>query len=365
MNVNRILHVREEDSVQTLRDFLAVWWGQVGLDAMLVPVQSQDHNIVSPQVISDPAELSRINPFAPVMLANTATMIQDFVRDHPTQHLAVILRPCELRAMIELRKRHRVRYQPVYAGNDLESLVVIGVDCPGTFSQASYAQHVANHREDTEIIHVGLSYGKQDSYIPYEVRDTCQMCDSPGPLGADLIIGTIGMEPQENLLLIARNEEIDTALHLQNVTDGVATESQVEFREIMVGKLVDKRAEKRSALMNQALPEDITSVLALFARCTLCADCLDACPLYDGELSGMLGAGEGRQSGRPLLAELIKVSRWLASCSGCGMCRESCENGIPLTQIVTTLSHRIQGELHYRPGDPNQRLPWMPDRLKN
>jgi CO dehydrogenase/acetyl-CoA synthase alpha subunit len=272
----------------------------------------------------------------------------------------VILRPCELRAMIELRKRHRVCYQQVYGGNDLESLVVIGVDCPGTFSQTAYSQHVLSHQNDSEIIHVGLIYGRRDSYIPYEVRPTCEMCDSPGPLGADLSVGTIGIEPEGNLLMIARNEEVDALLKLQSVTDDIASESQVEFREMMVGKLVDKRAEKRSALMEgQTLPGDFTSALALFARCTLCADCLDACPLYDGELAGMLGAGEGRQNGRSLLSELIRVSRWLASCSGCGMCRESCENDIPVTQIVTTLSHHIQGELHYRPGDPNQRLPWI------
>jgi formate dehydrogenase subunit beta len=319
-----------------------------------------DHSAVAPQVISDPAELANVNPFAPVMLANTATMIQDFVRDNPNRHLAVILRPCELRAMIELRKRHRVYYQSVYGGNDLESLVVIGVDCPGTFSQTQYNQHVTDHQEDTEIIHVRLSYGRQDSYIPYEVRQTCQMCDSPGPLGADLTIGTIGIEPKGDLLMIVRNEEVDATLHFQNVTDGVASEAQVEFREIMVGKLVDKRAEKRAALMDsQALSADnLTSALALFARCTLCADCLDACPLYDGELAGMLGAGDGRQSGHSLLSELIRVSRWLASCSGCGMCRESCENGVPLTQMITVLSHRIQNELHYKPGDPRQPLPW-------
>jgi formate dehydrogenase subunit beta len=251
MNVNRILHVREEDTIKTLQDFLAAWWEQVALDAMLAPVELPDHSAVSPQVILDPGELSNVNPFAPVMLANTATMIQDFVRDHPNQHLAVILRPCELRAMIELRKRHRIWYQQVYGGNEQESLVVIGVDCPGTFSQGAYAQHVLSHQNDAEIIHVGLLYGRQESYIPYEVRPTCQMCDSPGPLGADLTIGTIGIEPDGNLLMIARNEEIDATLKLQNVTDGVASESQVEFREMMVGKLVDQRAEKRAALMDQ------------------------------------------------------------------------------------------------------------------
>ena len=366
MNVNRILHVRDENTLKTLQDFLAAWWGQVGLDAMLAPVELPDHSAVSPQVISDPAELSNVNPFAPVMLANTATIIQDFVRDNPSRHLAVILRPCELRAMIELRKRHRVYYQSVYGGNDQESLIVIGVDCPGTFSQEEYHQHLISSQDDAEMLHVGLSYGKKESYLPHEVRPTCQMCDSPSPLGADLVVGTIGIEPQGDLLLIARNEDVDASLRLEYVTDRLATEPQVVAREVMVGKLVDKRIEKRADLMNQPFPvENFSSALALFARCTLCADCLDACPLYDGELAGMLGAGEARQSGRPLLSELIRVSRWLASCSGCGMCRESCQYGIPLTQIVTTLSHRIQSELHYKPGDPGQRLPWMPESLKN
>jgi len=355
MNVNRILHVHDGNTVKTLQDFLAAWWSRVELDAMLAPIEVPDQIGVTPQVITQPADLLNLNPFAPVMLNNTASMIQGFIEDHPHSHLAVMLRPCELRAFVELRKRHRVCYQSVAGGNERESLVVISMDCPGTFSEVEYA-----HQQGKEMIHVGVSYGRQDSYIPHGVRQTCQMCDSPGPLGADVTIGTIGIEPQGDLLLIARNEEIDATLRLQDVTEAIATEHQVACREMMVGKLVDERAEKRSALMSsQSLPmEDMTTTLAMFARCTLCADCLDACPLYDGELAGMLGVGDGRPNGHSLFAELVRVSRWLASCSGCGMCRESCEHGVPLTQMITVLSHRIQGELHYRPGDPAQRLPW-------
>lgn len=361
MNVNRILQVQDGNSVQTLQRFLSAWWGQMGLDAMLAPVELPEHTGGSAQVLTEPAELEKVNPFVPVMLNNTATMVETFVEEHPHSHLAVVLRPCELRAMVELRKRHRVRYQPVAAGNDEQSLVVIGVDCAGTFSQDEYSQHVASHQSDVDMIHVQLIYGRQDSYIPYTVRPSCQMCDSPGPLGADITIGTIGIEPKGNLLVIARNEGIDESLRLQDVTDGIATEGQVVFREMMVGKLVDKRAEKRAALLRNdpILAEEMTTALAMFARCTLCADCLDACPLYDGELSGMLGVGEGRQGGHSLLAELVRVSRWLASCSGCGMCQQSCEHGVSLARAVTTLSHRIQSQLHYRPGDPSQPLPWI------
>lgn len=366
MNVNHILHVQEKNPIKTVQDFLAAWWGRVELDAMLAPVELPDHAGVSPRVISQPADLSRVNPFAPVMLNNCACMIQNFIEDHPHSHLAVLLRPCELRALMELRKRHRVYYQSVASGNDRESLVLISVDCPGTFSPEKYSQHVGSHQEDAEMIHVEVSYGRQESYIPYEVRQTCQICDSPSPLGADILIGTIGIEPQGNLLVIARNEQIDADLRLREVTDGIATECQVVCREMMVGKLMDKRAEKRFALMNsQSLqPADFHTALAMLARCTLCADCLAACPLYDGELAGMLGVGEGRPTGHSLLFELVRLSRWLASCSGCGMCKESCPNGVSLPRAISTLNHSIQGELHYRPGDPAQGLPWILEKVE-
>src|SRR5512142_2335768 len=131
MNVNRVLHVRDGNAIKTLQDFLAQWWGQLELDAMLAPVETSDDGVTSPQVISQPADLTKVNPFAPVMLSNKAAVVQEFIDDNPTSRLAVILRPCELRAMVELRKRHRVRYQSVSSGNDQESLVVISVDCPG------------------------------------------------------------------------------------------------------------------------------------------------------------------------------------------------------------------------------------------
>lgn len=360
MNVNRIVHVRNDSALKTLQEFLAAWWARIELDAMLAPVQSPERIGVVPTVVSHPADLSSVNPFAPVMLSNSAHVIQNFLEDHPHSHLAVLVRPCELRALIELRKRNRIWYHSIASGNFDENLVLISVDCPGTFSADTYARHAVAHNGDGDMLHVELSYGRRESYIPYDVRPACQMCDSPAPLGADVTIGTIGIEPQGHLLVIARNEEIDASLRLADVTDGLATECQVVCREMMVGKLVDKRAEKRADLTREEISqaENIHTALAMLARCTLCADCLDACPLYDGELAGMLGVGEGRQSGRSLLFELVRLSRWLASCSGCGMCQASCPNGVALSRAITTLSHSIQAELHYRAGDPTQRLPW-------
>ncbi|NOH03443.1 MAG: hypothetical protein HND47_16525 [Chloroflexi bacterium] len=361
MNVNRILQIREGDAVKTFQNFLGEWWGRIELDAMLTPVELPDHGGVSPQVISHPEDLSKVNPFIPVMLSNSASMIEGFVRDHPRSHLAAILRPCELRALVELKKRNRVHYNPTSSGRRNENLEIISVDCPGTFSLVEYTQHAARHQHDAEIIEVELAYGRQNSYVPYQVRSACQMCDSPGPLGADIVIGTIGIEPQGSLLVIARDEETDARLRLREVTYAIATEQQVVSREVMVGKLVDKRAQKRAELIEaqarQAEDMDTTR------------RCLPAVPsaptawmpvrYTTANSAGCWASAKRARGAHPLLSELVSLSRWLASCSGCGMCQEACEHNVSLTSLVTVLSHRIQSQLHYKPGDPAQRLPWM------
>jgi formate dehydrogenase subunit beta len=360
MNVNHILRLGDDDAAGTLRNFLSAWWHRAGLDAMLAPVELSDNEGVSPQVIEHPDELKRVNPFLPVMPANSASLVDGFIKDHPESHLAVMLRPCELRALVELQKRRRVQFPPRVRGNDQKSLIILGVDCPGTFPLAEYARRVASRREDAKMIRVGMAYDRKDCSIPHEVRTACHLCASPVPLGADALIGTIGIAQEGVLLVIARDEQADASLGLTDVTDGMADERQVVLREMMVGDMIDKNARRRSDLVNvQARrAEEFDSVMAMFARCTLCADCLDACPLYDGELAGMLGVNGAYQRTHPLLTELVSWGRWLASCSGCGMCQEACEKGVALTPLVVSLAHRIQHGLKYTPGDPNQPLPW-------
>jgi ferredoxin len=205
-----------------------------------------------------------------------------------------------------------------------------------------------------------MNYQKQRSYAPPGVRFACQVCDAAGPQEADVTIGTFGVVPQDVLLVIAKDEKTDQRLRLSAVTDGPATEQQVEWRELMQGKFADTRAQRRAELLHTQLEqtEGFAELMAAFARCTLCADCLDACPLYEGELTGMLGVREVHQLGNPLLPGLVRVSRWLASCAGCGMCQEVCDRAVPLTPLITTFHLRMQKDLHYQAGNLSQPLPW-------
>lgn len=355
MNVNRIVQVSNHDPVRALQDFLAAWWERYGLGALLAPVERADYPGVEVLSIEESAALSRVNPFIPLLQGNSAGAVEAFVRSHPGKRLAVLLRPCELRSLVELQKRGRL-------SPPAQEVVVIGVDCLGTFplSELAREQGPAGLQEATAQV---LRNAAEGGLRPQRFRTACQICDWPAPCGADVTIGMIGVESGRYLLVVARDEEVDSRLDLPAVTAGLASEYQVSHRETVVGAVADMRAGVRRQLLEQAPGErrfgDLGSILAWFAACSACGQCLAACPIYEGEIDGLLAPAEASTRRNAPLEQLAALGRWLASCSGCGMCEEACSSDVPLTLLISALSHRVRGEIRYRCGDPIQRLPWM------
>lgn len=350
MNVNRLIQVRDGEPLNAFRRFLTAWWKHYKLEALLAPVEVPAQSTLVKQVIVDPAKLAVVNPFAPVMLTNVAATIGEFARRYTGRRVAAILRPCELRTLVELRRHGRLP-------PEAEAVIILSTDCLATFPTEHYTRRVQLHGI-AAVTREALMYAEAGGLSPNEFRLACQTCVWPAPHGAEITLGLLGVNPAEYLLLIAHDEAVDARLSLEAVTDGLATESQVARREVAVGAVADQRAATRAHLESVTRDGhrfgDLGSALGWFANCSLCGDCLDACPLYNGELSGMLGV----HGARPALAELVDVSRWLASCSGCGMCEAACEHNVPLMLLVSSLSRQIQRELHYTAGDPARLLPW-------
>ncbi len=355
MNVNRVIEVRNGDAVSTIRGFLASWWEQYRPDALLAPVEQKDRRGLVLKVIEDPAEIAGVNPFAPVMSGNSASRANQLLQERAGGRLAVILRPCELRAFIELQKRRG-------SGSRQGIVVVFGIDCLGTFSKADYKRY-AEARGPDEVAFEVLRNAAQGGLRPQRFRTACQICDWPAPRGADITIGTIGIASDKQLLLIARDEKVDAGLKMSTMAGDLASEYQVSHRETIVGAIADTHAGVRQSMIEDMKGasrfDDLGSILAWFANCSLCGECLKACPLYEGEFSELINRRGGVQPGRTPLGDVVSLSRWLASCAGCGMCEEECNMHVPLFLLISALSHRIRDKMHYYSGDPAQQLPWI------
>lgn len=360
MNVNRIVEVQSSGPVRAFQDFLAAWWEVYPFDAILAPSEVAGREMIATRLVRKPEDLQQVNPFAPLMLANAARTADRYVEEHPAERVGIVLRPCELRVFTELRKRSAGPVVPPEA-------VIIGVDCLGTYTPEEYEKTISASSADqvtAETLHNAADGGLR----PQRFRTACQVCDWPAPRGADVTAGVIGVDSEKFLLIIARDEAHDSHLRLPEVAGTRPTEYQVSHRETVVGAIADMRAAVRKSMVEEMTANrrfgDVGTLLAWLSNCDLCGKCLNACPLYQGELDGLLGKRPAGEPARAPLAEMVAISHWLASCGGCGMCEETCENGVPLILLVSALSHHIRRDLDYSGGLSSAPFPWA-DAVSN
>jgi len=341
MNVNRVIEVQQGNTLGAVQAFLSSLLTRNLVEALFVPQTAAD-GAVSAALISHPDAITRSNPFAPIMTANAAKQVADATIKQPERRLGAVLRPCEIRALVELAKHGRAH---------LANLTVVGIDCLGTFELFDYMRRLLTAGSAAGMTAQCMTVAEEGE-MACETRTACRMCERPAPRGADVTLGFIGVDAARELLAIAADETADARLQLNEATSRVATEREVAQREATLTNIIAKHtacADQELARLEQAFG-GLTGALTTLATCTECRACLQACPLYDGELD------DPRLS---LVGQLGAIARWLVSCSGCGMCQASCPNGVPLAVLARSLSRPLRAKFDYTPGrSVEEKLPW-------
>ena len=128
---NAILDTSKDGMLESIKGFLKSLLEKELVNAVLVPVELPSGNNVVQTLVSNPEKLDSANPLAPVLPVNSARIVSSITRTGSSQRkIAVVLRSCELRAVIELAKLKQVT---------LDNLLIIGIDCYGTYSINDYS----------------------------------------------------------------------------------------------------------------------------------------------------------------------------------------------------------------------------------
>jgi formate dehydrogenase subunit beta len=323
------------------------------VEAILVPLVHPAGNNVVQSLVTNPEYLEQADVFAPVMPVNAGRIIQAMTRLTPAnKKTAVVMRPCELRALVELVKLRQAR---------LENLYLIGIDCPGAYSVSDYPKFAAEKTSD-DFVKAAWN-GKEDPML----RAGCQVCEFPVPLMTDLTIGLVGQDLSKELVLIASTEKGEELL----AGLGLAAEDKSDAatkREAAVTKLLDKMKGIREKFFEQTKEEigGVDKLAAVLGPCIKCQNCRVACPVcycrecffvsptFELEAEKYLGAAEKKGAMRmptdTLLFHLTRMTHMAASCVGCGACEEACPNDIPLLKIFQLTGSNVQKLFDYVPG---------------
>jgi formate dehydrogenase subunit beta len=345
------LKVDAKDPEAAIRSLFAKWLKENRLSAILTPAYSAS-GTATMALVSNPEKLAEAAPLMPAMGVNSASIVAEIARESsPKAKVGLFLRSCELRAVVELMKLKQVLP---------ESLVLIGVDCPGTYKAAGFRNRRGTDA-DFDNKHVREQSGYADNT---NLRMGCQMCEYPKPLVYDLNVGFIGMDPDQELWVEAATDKGKALL------EGVEVKESEEpaGRKAALADLSAKRkagTARRIEELDKAMlgPEKLAQY---FSDCLNCHNCMKVCPVcycrecfFDSDtfqrdigehVRVSMRKGVTRMPSETLLFHLTRMNHMMTSCVQCGICEDSCPVTIGLATLFKKVSQNAQQEFDYVSG---------------
>jgi formate dehydrogenase subunit beta len=337
-----------------LRDLLR----QGVVDAWLVPMRvaagaGSQSGAVVPMLVTDPDALDQADPLAPVLPINAARAASQLTLTGHTQTLGLVLRSCEIRALVEL-----VKFQQA----NLDQVLVAGIDCLGTYPVTDY-QSASDRAQLVEELLAAAASGELQPHDGLAFRTACQMCEQPLPEGEHVALrfGLVGAEPGQ-IYLHARPDVAEPL--------ALAPAPLPASRQAASAALIAARTQARDAAFAQFRERvrggRMEGLLAEFSTCIRCHNCMTNCPIcycrecifrtptfeHDSQLFFQWAERKGTVRMLPdtLLFHLTRLNHMVTSCVGCGLCTDACPVDIPVGTVFRSAAQEAQALFDYHPG---------------
>ncbi len=347
---DKVLKVKNGDVTGSVNEFLKELLKSGKIHALLVMQEVPSKKISFPVLISDPDQL-HTDVFAPVLPVSTASIVSKMTKFQAAKKpVGVVMRPCQIRALVELVKLNQA---------DLENIIIIGVDCLGTFPLKTYTDF-PEKKTPTQFI-LDAFRNKSENAEKY-LRSACFVCKDSVPVNADIVIGLYGVDVGKEILV-----EVCTDVG-KKLVDGIKLDSKnVKDRESAVKAVRKDKTKKRDDFVkNNDSLKGIKALSEFFDKCVNCHNCMNACPIcyckeclfdscvFDAEAYKYLRKAESKglfkMPDDSLLFHITRMNHMILSCVECGLCEQACPSDIPLMDVFIPAAESAQKEFDYYPG---------------
>jgi formate dehydrogenase subunit beta len=314
---------------------------------VLVPVRVPAGDGFAHILTRDLEVLEGSTPLPPIIPVSGGKVTSSLTRRGRTDlKTAMVLRPCEMRATIELAKLGQA---------DLDNIVFITMDCPGALPLQAF--HLDPQGEMAKFESACREWKETD------IRPICRICEEMGPVAGDLHVGLRGADGSSVPLMAQsdRGMEVMERLRLPLTED-------LSFWKEELGKAAHQRREQREGWRGSfgARVQGPDRQLEVFSACINCHNCMRVCPVcycrlcyFDSErmrhppedyLDRAARKGGLRFPPDMMLFHLGRMSHIGLTCVSCGACEDACPASIPIAQLFSLVAEKAQDTFDYRPG---------------
>jgi len=348
------------------------------VDAVLT-VKARDGNRYDgiPVLVTDPKEVVEAGGALHCTSPNIARFLKEYLNGAYDQKLAVVTKPCDAKAIIELAKRNQI---------NLDNLLLIGLNCTGTLPSAKAkkmmrdefevdpADVVAEDIEDNKLT-ITLRDGTEKEKDLAELeqkghgrRENCRRCETNIPRMADIACGKWGTTEKNTTFIEVCSQKgsdfIEAAIEAGNIKVEQPSSEAIETRkkkDEAAIKLAQQWQEKDFAsLKEMGSVEKFNYWFGQFSHCIKCYGCRDACPICyckDCFLEADRGFVPPGEVPPDVMFPMVRITHVMDSCVNCGQCQDACTMELPIARLIFMLSRELAGIFKYEPGMDVSELP--------
>ncbi len=349
------IDVGDGGAPEAIRELLRGVLTQDEIEAVLVSRHLPVGRTVMPTLVSDPEALDGADPLAPAFPMNAAKLVSRLTRRPAGGKIAAVMRPCEIRAFVELVKLKQA--MP-------DDLIIIGIDCPGAFANTDYPRFAGDDGEAATSRFISAAVNGEGFPDDLSLMTACRACEHPVPEGADLAIGLLGDDPGRRLTVTAETERGEALLNGLKLKDG----SPPDGRAAAVEALVAERKAFRDEMFadTEARTDSLEKLTEYLSGCINCYNCRVACPVcyckecvfvtdvFNHEPAQYLRWAERKGAIKmptdTVFYHITRLAHMSTACVGCGQCSNACPNDIPVMELFRTVSRHTQAAFDYLAG---------------
>jgi formate dehydrogenase subunit beta len=365
MAITAKIDVKDKDILGSLRGFFKDLLETEEIQSLLVSQHLPMKDMVMPTLVTDPSQLDGVDPLAPAFPMNGAKIVARLTRKPMGAKVAAVLRPCEIRAFVELVKLKQ---------GHTDEVILIGMDCLGALQNKDYFQLVEQKAaESTVEFYESVLGGKSTETGGVDLAPACKACEYPVAENADILIGLYGMDIGHSLLVQSQTEAGDHILKQMNLP---ATDAP-RARQEAINAVIKQRTQYRDDMFarTREATDSLEKMSSYFATCVNCYNCRVACPVcyckecvfvtdvFNHDPSQYLQwanrKGIIKMPTDTLFYHLTRLAHMSTACVGCGQCSNACPNDIPVMELFRLVALGTQQAFDYEAGRNLEEAPPM------
>jgi formate dehydrogenase subunit beta len=315
--------------------------------AIIVPIKVPANDAFTYVLVKDKSLILDSYPLPPTMFVQGAKAVSSVTRlGKGNMKMAVIMRPCETRATIELEKLGQV---------NLENITLISIDCPGVLSTSDFLD---DPEKNMQLFDESLK-----NWDDKKMRPVCQICDKSSMVSGDLHIGILGAK-KDTCFIISNTEK---GKEIADKLD-IILKDNIESWQAKVKSISEEKQKKRKKAHKDMKSKigGIDNLVDTFSQCINCHNCMRVCPVcfcrlcyFDSDkvkhtaedyLSMAQSTGSMRFLPDTILFQMGRMMHMSLSCVSCGACEDACSMSIPVAQIFSMIADETQGLFEYISG---------------